>query len=299
MKVKTEFIKKLIEGDDPVPTVGRELLNIWMSLANQEKNIGEYYYRGEEEAKALEEFLLKSYFEFYQLLARSCLNEKTVFHQYSEACFVVMDGMSFRESVLLYRNLRERGFNVTHTLSYSAIPSDTELFREKINIPMSEFVQIKNPDSIRLSSGERYIWSYFPDIMLDKIKVGHAVVSSLEEMYKITEKIVFDILSKLKTSRVIISSDHGYIRTEAGFVFSVSGKAKKRFQKIFGSKRYVKMNDLNINDLIEEGYVEEFNGYYLVKSRYSWPVPGKFSIYIHGGLSLMECFVPVLVIEEV
>lgn len=53
-----------------------------------------------------------------------------------------------------------------------------------------------------------------------------------------------------------------------------------------------------VEDLKNGGYVTEFNGYYLAKSRYLWPVSGRFSIYIHGGLSLMECFVPVLEVEK-
>lgn len=58
------------------------------------------------------------------------------------------------------------------------------------------------------------------------------------------------------------------------------------------------MDNLDVEDLIREGYVKEFNGYYIAKSRYLWPVPGKYSIYIHGGLSLMECIVPVLEVKK-
>ena len=144
----------------------------------------------------------------------------------------------------------------------------------------------------------KYIWSYFPDVMLDKIKTGHTVISSLEEMYEVVEKIVIEILAVLKAEKIVITSDHGYIRTEAGFVFPVPEKAKRKFQRIFGSKRYVKMDDVDVEDLIKEGYIKEFNGYYIAKSRYLWPVPGRYSIYIHGGLSLMECIVPVLEVEK-
>jgi len=297
MKVKTEFIRKFIEEDNPVAIVSKELLKLWLNMVNQENDIANYYYKGEEETKAFEEFISNSYAEFYPLLASACLNTKTVFQTNSEAAFIIMDGMSFRESALLYKTLKNQGLSVIHDFSYSAIPSDTEMFREKINIPISKFTQINNPSNIRLSSNEKYVWSYFPDVMLDKIKTGHTVISSLEEMYKVVEKIVISVIFKLKSDRIIITSDHGYIRTEAGFVFSVSEKAKKKFQNTFGSKRYIKMNNLELEDLINEGYVEEFSGYYIAKSRYLWPVPGKYSIYIHGGLSLMECLVPVLIVE--
>lgn len=298
MKVKTNFVMELIESTNPVITVGNKLLKLWLNMAEKENEIGDYYYKGEEKVRDFEEFILKSYREFYDLLAKACLKEKDIFQLYPNATIVIMDGMSIRESVLLCNLLKGEGYNVKHGFNFSAVPSDTEFFREKIKKPMSDFSQINNPKSIRLAGEEKYIWSYFPDVMLDKIQTGHTVISSLEEMYKIMEKIVLEILSKLKSEKIIITSDHGYIRTEAGFVFSVSEKAKKKLQQIFGGKRYVGVNNLDVEDLIIEGYVKEFNGYYVAKSRYLWPVRGKYSIYIHGGLSLMECITPVLEVSK-
>jgi len=299
MKVETDFIMKLIECDNPIPIIGEKLLNIWLNSANEkEDKIGDYYYKGEEEARNFEEFIMKSYWEFYDQLARACLEERDVFQLYPDTTVVIMDGMSIRESVLLYNSLKGRRFNVKHGFNFSAIPSDTESFREKIKVSINEFHQINNPENMRLSGNEKYIWSYFPDVMLDRIKIGHTVISSLEEMYKIVEKMVLEILSELKANRIIITSDHGYIITGAGFVFSVPDKAKRKLQQIFGSKRYVKMGNIDVEDLIEEGYIKEFNGYYIVKSRHLWPVPGRYSIYIHGGLSLMECLTPVLEVEK-
>ena len=298
MKVKTNFVMELIESTSPVITVGNKLLELWLSIAEKENEIGDYYYKGEEKARDFEEFILKSYWEFYDLLAKACLKEKDVFQLYPNATIVIMDGMSIRESALLYNFLKGEGYNVEHSFNFSALPSDTEFFREKIAKSMSNFSQIKNPQSIRLAGDEKYIWSYFPDVMLDKIKTGHTVISSLEEMYEVVEKIVIEILAVLKAEKIVITSDHGYIRTEAGFVFPVPEKAKRKFQQIFGSKRYVKMDDVDVEDLIKEGYIKEFNGYYIAKSRYLWPVRGRYSIYIHGGLSLMECFVPVLEVSK-
>jgi len=298
MKVRTNFVMELIESTNPVITVGNRLLKLWSNIAEKKNEIGDYYYKGEEKVRDFEELILKSYWEFYDLLTEACLKEKSVFQLYPDATVIIMDGMSIRESALLCNILKDKGYNVKYRFNFSAIPSDTEFFREKIKKSMDDFSQINNPDNIRLTGDGKYVWSYFPDVMLDKIKTGHAVISSLEEMYKVVEKIVFEILTKIKAENIIITSDHGYIRTEAGFVFSVSDGAKRKFQQIFGSKRYVKINSINVEDLKKEGYIKEFNGYYLAKSRYLWPVPGRYSIYIHGGLSLMECLVPVLEIEK-
>jgi len=298
MRIETDFIIDLIKSDNPVQIVGERVLKIWFNEAENDNKTGDYYYKGEEKVKDFEEFLLKSYWEFYDLLAKACLEEKEIFQLYPDSAIVIMDGMSIRESVLLYKSLKSVGYDVSHNFNFSAVPSDTEFFRNKIKKSISDFSKINNPENIRLTGKEKYIWSYFPDVMLDKIKTGHTVISSLDEMYKIVEKIVLEILSKLNSEKIIITSDHGYIRTEAGFVFPVSEKAKKKFQQVFGSKRYVEMDSIDVEDLKNEGYVKEFNGYYMAKSRYLWPVPGKYSIYIHGGLSLMECFVPVLEVKK-
>jgi len=298
MKLETNFIMNLIKERNPINTIGEELINLWLKSVEKTNDLGDYYYRGEEETKNFEEVILKSFWEFYDLLVKDNLKEKSVFELYQNASFLLMDGMSLREGALLYKMLEEKGYNIKYTFNFSAIPSDTEIFKEKIKIPSSKFSQINNHNNVRLSGKEKYIWSYFPDVMLNKIQVGHTVISSLQEMYKIVEKIILEALAKLDTNKIIVTSDHGYIRTEAGFIFPLPEKAKKKFQKIFGSKRYIKINDLDISDLIDSGYVIEFNGYYIVKSRYLWPVPGRFSIYIHGGVSLMECFTPVLIIEK-
>jgi len=267
MKVKTDFVMDLIKDTNPVITVGKKLLELWSNVAEEEHEIGNYYSRGEEKERSFEEFILKSYWEFYDLLAKACLKEKDVFQLYPDSVVVIMDGMSIRESALLSKRLEKEGYNVKHGFNFSAVPSDTEFFREKIRKSMNDFNQINNPENIKLTGREKYIWSQFPDVMLDKIQAGHTVISSLEEMYKVVEKIVLEILSKIKAERIVITSDHGYIRTEAGFVFPVPDKAKRKFQQIFGSKRYVKIDGNDVEDLIKVGYVKEFNGYYLAKSR--------------------------------
>ena len=70
MTLNAEFIKQLIKEDNPVPIVGKKLLELWLNLAREENNLSDYYYKGEEKAKSFEEFILKSYSEFYSYLAK-------------------------------------------------------------------------------------------------------------------------------------------------------------------------------------------------------------------------------------
>lgn len=293
MKVNADFVRGLIESENPTSLVANRVLDIW--LEKVQDKIGDFYYKGEEEVKAFEELILKSFDEFFYILAKSCVTEPSIIKKKAESTsFVVMDGLSLREGALIYNVLKKEGYETKMSYGFSAIPSDTHTFQENLDVSMGSFRQIKSHKNIRVRGDERYLWSYFPDIMLDRIHVGHAVISSLEEMYDITAKIVKVLVSDLKADRIVILSDHGYIRSEAGFVFSVSDKVKSRLQDVFGSKRFVSMDDVDLSDLVRDGCVCEFGGYYLAKSRYVWPVKGRYSIYLHGGLSLMECLTPVI-----
>lgn len=301
MKIDNDFITSLIKYDNPIPLVWENLLNIWLSKADD--NLEEYYYQGEEDASSFEDFLLKTYDEFFtRVLPKACWNEPSPFQKEDpETCFIVMDGMSIREGVLIFKTIQRQGIVSRIDYSLSAIPSDTQSFREKIKPDLSgkeKFVEISNPGDIRISEQERYIWSYFPDVMLDKIQAGHAVISNLENMYKTLEKIILVVLEKIKSKKIIILSDHGYIRSESGFAFSVSDYQKKKLKEAFGGSRYITMDKADLSDLVSMGLVIDFSGFYLVKSRYIWPVPGKYNIYLHGGVSLMECFVPVIEVEK-
>lgn len=297
MKVNADFVRGLIESENPISLVADNVLDIW--LEKVQDKISDFYYSGEEEVKAYEEFVLKSFDEFFYILAKSCVTGPSIIKKKAESTsFVVMDGMSFREGALIYDALKKEGYKTKMSYGFSAIPSDTHAFQENLDVSMTSFKQIKSHKNIRVSGDEKYLWSYFPDIMLDRIHVGHAVISSLEEMYDITAKIVKMLVGGLKSDRIILLSDHGYIRSEAGFVFSVSGKAKRRLQDVFGSKRFISMDDIDLSELVRDGCVAEFGGYYLARSRYVWPVKGRYSIYLHGGLSLMECLTPVIEIVK-
>lgn len=301
MKLDNNFIKLLIKEDNPIPAIWENLLSIW--LHNTNVDLKRYYYQGEDNAIQFEEFLLKTYDEFFsKTLPKACLNEPSPFqNDNAESCFVVMDGMSVREGILIFKALQKNGVSTKLRYSFSAIPSDTLSFREKIKPHLSgsnKYVEINNPKGIRISGDEKYIWSFFPDVMLDKIQIGHTVISSLESMYKTTEKIVMELVNRLKSKKIIILSDHGYIRSESGFCFSIPEGKKQKIKDVFGSSRFISMNEANASELVNDGYIVEFSGDYLVKSRYVYPVSGKYNIYLHGGVSLMECLVPVIEVEK-
>lgn len=295
MKISTDLVKSLVEEKDPVDVVGNELVNIWHGASKKDVDIKDFYDHTEDDARSFEEFILKSYDEFYDLLAKVCTQHKSIFDLHEGASILIMDGMSLREGALICKMLKDN-YRAELRYGFSAIPSDTSQFREKNAI--SGFKEINDADNIRLKGDEKIVWSQFPDVMLDKIQVGRTIISSLENMYKRCEDIVRTVVETLENERIIITSDHGYTRTEPKYTFSVQGKSSRRLKDLLGGKRYTSMDDVDAEDLMREGYVKEINGYYIVKSRYVWPVPGRSSIYLHGGISLMECFTPVIEVTK-
>lgn len=300
MKVKIEIIKKLVESNNPILEIGKELLLIWQSASNLD--VSEYYDRGEIEARSFEEFILKANKEiFEENLPRNCLEKKVPLQKPEDGVsYIVFDGLSLREGVLIYKNLKKKGLDVEISLSYSMVPSTTEAFRDKIDFARLKrelsYAEITDANHIQLSGKENFIWSRFPDVLLDKIQSGRTLISSLENMLHTTLGLCFKLLDRLSSKKIIILSDHGYIRSEAGYVFTP--QKPKKMHKVFGSNRFISMNEVEADDLVEDGTVVSFNGYYLVKSRYVWPVPGKYNVYLHGGVSLMECFTPVIEVNR-
>ena len=54
-----------------------------------------------------------------------------------------------------------------------------------------------------------------------------------------------------------------------------------------------------LKKLSKDGYVTEIEDYVLVKGRWFWSAKGRFSPIFHGGVSFMECFIPVIKLRKV
>jgi len=61
MKLSTHFLTSLVETKKPVDMVGSHLLSLWLEIARKTSSNGDFYYEGELQAKAFEDFILKAY----------------------------------------------------------------------------------------------------------------------------------------------------------------------------------------------------------------------------------------------
>lgn len=291
MKVKNEFIEWLIEKENPFPSIFSYIVkNIW----TYEEDIKDFYKQGQD-MNSFERILNDSYSELYtELLPQYCVG--TDFEiDLDETKLIMMDSMSFREGILLQKKLEDEGFQTRMSYSFSAIPSDTQYFKSKIsyNEENPKKMKINNPEQFMLEGDEDVVWSDFPDARLENIQKGRTVLSNTKDMYQEMESIVMNILRQHESDRFIISSDHGYTKSTGGYQFRANKEDLMKVRKVMSGSRY---NETELNDkigkMVDAGFLVYFNGYAMARGRYTWPIGGKYNVYQHGGVSLMECLTP-------
>lgn len=281
-------VKKLIECEDPIHQVWEILVNdIW----KPEENIEEYFDR-EEKAKRFEKELNTIFFEIYRYLYENIRKKSAEYN----LPLIIVDGLSIREGNLLVRDLKSEGYKVTnYSYTFSALPSTTQSFRSFIDIRYMEIKNGKIPLDISFNDP---IWISYPDQILHhagKIIPPH-------EAYKKTRDLILEVLSKVESGEVTIISDHGYIMLN--YIWPIADRDKRFLRFIFGARRFIKNEEVGkekIKKLMripeDKNYVFINGSYCYIKGRYFWPVGGYTSSIIHGGLSLMECIVPLIKIK--
>ena len=290
VRLRTDALTQLIEKDDPVPPVWDVLWDIWHPPGD---DVSDHYSR-EDNAVSFERLLLDVYREFFdEVLPNKCVNGASLDIP-DGGTFVVMDAMSVREAAMFVDMLEERGHEPETGYSFSSVPSETKFYRDRVDY--SELKKAHKTASVKsqdpsLDGDEELIWCRYPDALLENIQEGKTKLSSIEEMYEKTETALRAILDQLDTDRVVIGSDHGYARLDAGHTFQISDSQKSALQETF-SGRFESVGDVNASHLIEEGLVVESDGYYMPIGRTTWPARGKYSTFQHGGLSLLECITP-------
>jgi len=296
-KIKNQFFEQMVSEDNPFPSIWNYILKkIWQFRPKLED-----YYKQEEKMRGFEGFLVNTYDELYsEVLPKYCTGKKLGLEGSSPALF--LDSLSLREGILLAKSLNDNGYDTSLTYSFSALPSVTKSFKEEVNFndlsKNNSSAVIHDPQDISLTGDERLIWSDFPDARLESLAKGKTVLGAITEAYEEVEELLFTVIDQLGPRKLIISSDHGYVRQQGAYSFSMSSHDKKKVRDLLGGGRYISEDKSSNIPKGMENYVVSYNGYHMAKSRYVWPVSGKYNTFQHGGVSLMECLVPVLEITE-
>jgi hypothetical protein len=209
-----------------------------------------------------------------------------------------MDAFSFREAGYIYKQLKSQ-YSIDLGYEYSAFPSETEYFKEKIQLNKLKkeykFKKINSYENIIIDGDEDLIWTSYPDALIENLKAGKTLKTNLVEVVEKTRIVIEKILKNTHKKNIIVTSDHGYIRTESMYNIKVDTNNLKKF---FGGSRYVEKPDNKMAaELINQHLVCENDNVYVPISHFGWPTRGKYSVASHGGLSLTEGITPKLIIK--
>jgi hypothetical protein len=296
LKIPNKVVENLIEQENPFPTIFQYMTQeIW-----QPKEDLSDYFQQDKKAKEFEKFLQDTYFELFTEelpkytsggLDADLENEK----------LVLLDMLSIREAVLLKEHLEDEGYKVELNYSFSAIPSKTETFKQKIDLPKKKkeykYQKINDSQNFSLDGDEEFVWSSFPDSWLEDMQKGKKVKADEKEVYRDTEEHLDKILNQLEGEEIVITSDHGYNVAKPAFQFDLDPKDQKKISDVMGNNRAIK-DEVESDKLVEAGFLVRNNGWLMAQSRNIWPISGSYSIYQHGGVSLLECMTPKLKIER-
>lgn len=277
-------LKRFIDTDDPINEVWKFLVELW----DANKDIKEYFLIEKKES-LFENTLSRTFFEFYGYLQERI---KTTSMKFSLP-LIIVDGMSIREGNLLVKDLREKGYEVSsYGYNFASLPSTTFAFREKFESKYLEIRSGKVPSDIDFGTP---VWFSFPDEILH-----HAVeLIPFHEVYEKTRDALLKILDKVRNSEVTLISDHGYIIIDN--IWLLAEKDIRFSKSVFGAQRFAKNDQIESNKLESLKRMQQYNSYVLVdeqysyiKGRYFWPISGYGKKISHGGLSIMECIVPLI-----
>lgn len=312
------FISSLIESESPLDVIWNYLQG---TLWKPENNIVSYFNRNEKKASDFERFIRDVYFEVYDEIVDEAGEGRPKLKKMMEQdgyTLTVCDGMSIREANLLVEELKNNGFIIDeYSYEISHLPSETLRFAEDVlgvSAPSALrtsgiwsdrciYIEDLTTDYPIPSDDKVLIFSRFPDKEFDYVspKIG----DSLEDIYNKTSGVLLKYLNMIDSRRIIITSDPGYCTKHPRVNWKVPDMEKEIYQEVFGLARFRKQSEIfgDMESKVRE--VEEktdrlkaVNGFVMTNGRYIWPVAGDKKKIYHGGISFMENFVPLIVVNR-
>jgi len=256
-----------------------------------------FYREKEIESCRLEEALEHAYVEAYpELLDEAATHKTSPWADEDERLVLIVDAMSVREACLLKPILESQGYRVeSFSFSLSALPSDTAAFTRR-HFNMGQPTQITSKQGIFVSPPShpvpqfppqnlRFVWLRYPDRGL------HATILTPTEVFGKTSQYILEILKKSGRNSFLLTSDHGYVYADrSDHAFPLAQSVQTAMRKAFGGSRYARDSREVATTVIDKTLTA--GDTLIVRGRYVWRQRDK--TYFHGGLSFVECLVPVI-----
>ena len=251
--------------------------------------------------------------EFWNTTSRS--------HTPEGKAVLILDGLSLREIPLLLVEAEKRRFNIHQSGAWAAeIPGMTTQFANALGFSQrsalenngaaskrfpgawTESCNISFHDCAGMIPPEKSIlfWHHWPDSKMHELAGPGLGLEALakEVSEKLTSDDFWSFIEQLSTGRkLLITSDHGYAAT--GHFPDLQDKNQvESLKTIFKAQRFAEQT-FNNEPLpwippIDWPLITSHGPYRLILGRRKWKCQGGYPLLQHGGLSLLEMFVPFL-----
>ena len=301
-------IETLIQTTDPTATLFRWILELWDAEGVDDDLLNDYYDEREKATRRLTWTLNQIYEEFWEKELLPQVNSRQVSELLQEPRYalVLMDSLSLREACLLRQRLPHHGYDIQALdYAFSELPSDTATFCRRhwntsapsqIRDPHFVYVSADTPPLDDLTQEQLTVWGTYPDWFWYHAHSGRTEHIPPAEIYHKTETLLLALLNRIREhERIIISSDHGYLGVKAGMAWPTPEPLRTYLKEVLGSRFETLSDSKKARALLRAGLIIAHDNHYLIRGRYT----GDFgSVYLHGGLSLLECLTPWLVIRR-
>jgi len=306
-----EIIMDIIEKDDPYISIWNYLFDLGCQTYKDANSITDFYEKYEAQVSTFEKWLYLSWGnEIYELLIektklKSNLSIIKALKKAKQlnANVLISDGFSLREAIIIANKLKDKlkdqrkiiielGYAYPPTITSKAL--EIQLGKHSFNeiIDEGSIPYINNLWSVRyiepskiggtIKANNTIFITYLPDIIFHE-----AVIKRGRRRKAISEDVIVNQLSNViyklsDLQPLVVTGDHGYL------YLGVS-PYEYMWESPVESPRY--------GDIVNDGrcYITQIDNIAVVSGRYHLPSTDK--LITHGGISLMESLVPLLIIH--
>jgi len=299
-------VAELVKSQTPVTTVADWLMALWDGVGVTDAALNDHYEEHEKATRLLTWAVEQVYDEFLPEALLPQVHSSRVAELLARPrhALVLMDSLSLREACLLRHRLPGYGFEVTACdHAFSELPSTTEAFCTRhwgaaapsaVNATDFVYVRADAPPLDDLRRERPVVWGTYPDWFWKRAHSGKTEHITPAEIYGKTEAMLLGILKRIKGhDEIVISSDHGYLMLKADMAWHTPQPFQDSLRDVLGSRSASVSDSKAARALLEQGMIQVSGDHFVVKGRYT----ADFGIYQHGGLSLMECLTPWLVVR--
>ncbi|TEU13000.1 MAG: hypothetical protein E3J21_19765 [Anaerolineales bacterium] len=318
MAIDEQFITELIKDQDPLAAVWRQMERVYTQTSEVCGDLRGLMDDRESALNDLERGVYRGFFEAYELLLEraGAQDENYVLSLFDECPFVIItDSLSVREAVLLEKFWEGEAWSVERKgFAVAPFPPMTESLSNLLlgvpgpasgrDRPQFTYRYVAGPEHIPAMppSGSLLVWMRLPDTALEEVTV--AQTHTVADAFHSTVRTLEAVLETSGRDAALATSDHGYLYARSptqywpmpGGVEEIARSAFPRASRVrpLTDERARGLRD-HESPRVEQRFFAFGEAHAAMRGRHWWgSASPNDRCTAHGGLSFVECLVPVL-----